>query len=321
MITISLCMIVKNEQQHLRRCLDSLQGLMDELIIVDTGSTDATKEIAAEYTDKVYEFSWTDDFSEARNFALSKATKDYIYVADADEILDEENRNRFFALKQVLLPEIEIVQMKYGNQMEYNTVYNYEEEYRPKLFKRIREFRYIDPMHETLQIAPVIYDSEVVITHKPHESHAKRDFAFFQKIISRGERLGKRILNMYAKELFIAGEDADVLAAAPYFEQVLTEEDRSMDEVMDALIVLTRAEQMKENTVTFFKYAMKVMVAAPCSEVCYELGEFYMSQGDYGEAMLWYQNAISETEAVLSRSYQEEKPKNRLDFLTKMEVK
>ena len=86
MITVSLCMIVKNEEQILQRCLDSLAGLMDEIIIVDTGSTDATKEIAAKYTDKVYDFVWIDDFSAARNFAFSKAGMEYIYSADADEM-------------------------------------------------------------------------------------------------------------------------------------------------------------------------------------------------------------------------------------------
>ena len=84
MISISMCMIVKNEQDILARCLDSYAGTYDELIIVDTGSTDNTKEIAAHYTDKIYDFEWINDFSAARNFAFSKATKEYIYSADAD---------------------------------------------------------------------------------------------------------------------------------------------------------------------------------------------------------------------------------------------
>ena len=86
MISISLCMIVKNEAEILARCLDSLAGLMDEIIIVDTGSTDDTKEIARQYTDLVYDFSWCDDFAAARNFSFSKATKEYIYAPDADEV-------------------------------------------------------------------------------------------------------------------------------------------------------------------------------------------------------------------------------------------
>ena len=71
MITISVCMIVKNEERVLERCLDSLRGLMDELIIVDTGSADRTKEIAARYTDKIYDFAWVGDFSAARNLTAT----------------------------------------------------------------------------------------------------------------------------------------------------------------------------------------------------------------------------------------------------------
>ena len=69
MATISLCMIVKNEEQVLARCLDSVADLMDEIIIVDTGSTDRTKEVAARYTDQIYDFTWIGDFSAARNFS------------------------------------------------------------------------------------------------------------------------------------------------------------------------------------------------------------------------------------------------------------
>ena len=93
MVTMSLCMIVKNEEKVLRRCLDSLSDIADEIIIADTGSSDSTKDIALEYTSNVYDFQWTGDFAEARNFVSSKATKDYIYTADADEYLDDENRD------------------------------------------------------------------------------------------------------------------------------------------------------------------------------------------------------------------------------------
>ena len=73
MVTISLCMIVKNEERILARCLDSVKDLVDEIVIVDTGSADATRRIAQTYTDRVYDFTWIDDFSAARNFAFSKA--------------------------------------------------------------------------------------------------------------------------------------------------------------------------------------------------------------------------------------------------------
>jgi glycosyltransferase involved in cell wall biosynthesis len=66
MATVSVAMIVKNEEKILARCLDSLSGIYDELIIVDTGSNDGTKDIAMKYTDKVYDFEWCDDFIAAR---------------------------------------------------------------------------------------------------------------------------------------------------------------------------------------------------------------------------------------------------------------
>lgn len=89
MPTISLCMIVKNEEAHIARCLDSVAELVDEIIIVDTGSTDRTVEIVSEYTSLVYLYPWRDDFSEARNHSFSKASMDYCMWMDADDILEE----------------------------------------------------------------------------------------------------------------------------------------------------------------------------------------------------------------------------------------
>ncbi|KGP80875.1 MULTISPECIES: glycosyltransferase [unclassified Paenibacillus] len=86
--TISLCMIVKNEEQVLGRCLESVKDVVNEIIIVDTGSTDMTLDIARKYTDKIYSFEWVNDFSAARNESLKYATSDYILVLDADEYLE-----------------------------------------------------------------------------------------------------------------------------------------------------------------------------------------------------------------------------------------
>lgn len=205
MVTISLCMIVKNEERILARCLDSLKGLTEEIIIVDTGSTDATKEIAAGYTDRIYDFAWTGSFSDARNFAFSKAKMDYIYSADADEVLDAENRAAFLQMKEVLLPEIEIVQMYYVNQLANGTIYNFDKELRPKLFKRNRSFQWQGAIHEQVGITPVIYDSEICIRHLPEENHKDRDLAAFARLVETGEPLDKRLHNIYAKELFISG--------------------------------------------------------------------------------------------------------------------
>ncbi len=97
MSTISLCMIVKNEEKVLGRCLDSVQGVVDEMIIVDTGSQDQTVAIAKTYTDKVYTTKWEGDFSKARNTALEKATCKYCLVLDADEVLEGDAKSKLKA--------------------------------------------------------------------------------------------------------------------------------------------------------------------------------------------------------------------------------
>lgn len=84
---ISICIIVKDEEENIKICLDNLAKLEYEIIVIDTGSTDNTKSIASQYTDKVYDFKWCDDFSAARNYAIEKSTKEYILMVDSDEFL------------------------------------------------------------------------------------------------------------------------------------------------------------------------------------------------------------------------------------------
>lgn len=300
MITVSLCMIVKNEAEVLKRCLDSVADLVEEIIIVDTGSDDGTKQIAAQYTQKVYDFTWVDDFSAARNFACSKATMEYIYSADADEVLDEENRRRFRLLKETLLPEIEVVQMKYANQLQFRTVYNFDEEYRPKLFKRVREFVWEAPIHETLRMTPVVYDSDIVIEHRPKESHAGRDLAAFRRQIEKGYRLSGRLHNMYARELLMAGEPEDFAAAIPFFVESASDEAGTPEEFQEACCVIARGARMLGNAMLFHKYADKVIAGEGNSEICHELGLYYEEQGDPEEAAVWFYNAVYETRPILN---------------------
>ena len=295
MITISLCMIVKNEEAVLARCLDSVAPLMDEIIIVDTGSTDRTKEIAANYTDKVYDFVWCDDFSAARNFSFSKATMDYIYAPDADEYIDELNRAQFAQLKELLLPEIEIVQMHYITQLEHNTVQNSRNELRPKLFRRLRTFTWIDPIHETVRLDPVVYDSDIEILHLPQGAHQNRDFAIFEKAYARDRRLSSRIIRMYAKELLKCGSAADFANASCLFEELYEKEPAS-----EYASILAHHYRVNGNIHKFFSVALKNVAIGSCSEICYELGCYYMDQKDYMEASLWFTNAAFETEPVLN---------------------
>nr|WP_318010822.1 glycosyltransferase family 2 protein [Bacillus sp. RAR_GA_16] len=102
MVSISLCLIVKNEEAVLGTCLHSIHDIVDEINIIDTGSDDKTKEIAKSYQANIYDFTWVNDFAKARNFAFSKATKEYILWLDADDVFLEEDRQKLKRLKETL---------------------------------------------------------------------------------------------------------------------------------------------------------------------------------------------------------------------------
>ena len=113
MVSVSLCMIVKNEEDVLARCLESAADLVEEIVIVDTGSTDSTREIAARFTGQVYDFPWRDDFAAARNESFARASMDYCLWLDADDVLLEADREAFLKLKETLDPAVNVVMAPY----------------------------------------------------------------------------------------------------------------------------------------------------------------------------------------------------------------
>jgi glycosyltransferase involved in cell wall biosynthesis len=90
---VSLCLIAKNEEANLPACLPSVAGLVEEMIVVDTGSTDRTKEVAAQLGARVFDFTWVDSFAAARNESLRHATGDWILWLDGDELFTEADRS------------------------------------------------------------------------------------------------------------------------------------------------------------------------------------------------------------------------------------
>lgn len=312
MITITTCMIVKNESKFLARCLDCIKQFSDEIVIIDTGSTDNTIEIASQYTNCIYSFDWIDDFAAARNYSFSKATKDYIYIADADEVIDITNIQKIQQLKQVLLPEIEIVEMYYANQLQFSTTYNYDKEYRPKLVKRLRSFTWIEPIHEHLLLDPIIYESDIEILHCPDTLHAPRDFSVFQKELASNQVLSPRLTNLYARELFIAGSDDDFLAAKAYFQQLSTQV-LAESELKTVQCVLAKCALIEHDMLQLMTQALKNMATGDGSaEICYVVGEFYQQCQQYQEAILWFYNAAKEATTELNIHYGGDYPLQKL---------
>ena len=309
MITISVCMIVKNEENNLGRCLESLKSIADEIIVVDTGSTDETKAIAAKYTDKVYDYAWNGSFSDARNYAFSLAKCDYIYSADADEEIDGDNVHKFMHLKEALLPEIDIVQMYYCNQLENNTIYNFDRELRPKLYKRVRNFVWEEIIHEAVRLNPLVFDSDIEIIHRPGPGHSDRDLAAFERLVKVDGTMNRRLTEIYAKELYVSGSDAHFVTAAEYFSGLCDDENVDEDIMTMALAVCARAARITGDDCKLLKYATRAAAGeAMCSELCCELATFFLDKGDKAEAHLWFYNAANETVPLMNIRYGSEIP-------------
>ena len=147
---ISLTMIVRNESAHLANCLESVKNEVDEIIIVDTGSTDDTVRIAERYTPNVYSFPWNNDFSAARNFAIKHASSDWILALDADEEVQCQDSFNFHALlnrendkEAFLLPLLNPIS---DSTEEYNTFYVL------RLFRNNGTYQYVGKIHEQVSI-------------------------------------------------------------------------------------------------------------------------------------------------------------------------
>lgn len=198
---ISLCMIVKNEEEVLARCLESVQPLVDELIIVDTGSDDETITIARNYTDLIYQIPWEDDFAKARNFAFSKATGDYIMWLDADDSISPENVKRFHALKNILLQESpDMVMCPYDTAFDGDTpLFTF---YRERLVKNGAGLKWQGRVHECIAPHGKVIRSEFRVFHLGSEKErGRRNLHIYQKWAGE-EPLGPRDQFYYGRELY-----------------------------------------------------------------------------------------------------------------------
>ncbi|WBW96577.1 TPR domain-containing glycosyltransferase [Oceanirhabdus sp. W0125-5] len=141
-------MIVKNEEDNLERCLKSAEGIADEIIIVDTGSSDSTVEIAKKYTPNVYFFKWINDFSAARNFSLSKATGDWILILDADDEL--KNNQKDYIRELTTDTSIDVYCFNTLNIINENDKKNIAVNLNPRLFQNKPGYKYEGAVHNQL---------------------------------------------------------------------------------------------------------------------------------------------------------------------------
>ncbi|MDR1702978.1 MAG: glycosyltransferase [Sporomusaceae bacterium] len=299
MVTISLCLIVKNEAAVLARCLNSVKSAVDEIIIVDTGSTDDTKAIAAKFTDQVYDFKWIDDFAAARNEAFSKATMDYQMWLDADDVLPAAELAKLLALKEKLDPAVEIVTMKYythfdaqGNLLNSST--------RGRLFKRTKRYRWEDPIHEYITLDGIIHFSDIIVHHRqnPKEGHHKRNLSIYEKMESSGAALTPRQIYYFAREL---KDHAQWAKAVYYFEKFLqTGQGWSEDNIATCynLSILYNALGDQDKILPILTKSF--LYGEPRAEICSEIAYYYKRAKNTKLAYAWFKiaAALGEPESI-----------------------
>ncbi|HEY9166523.1 MAG TPA: glycosyltransferase [Candidatus Kryptonia bacterium] len=182
---LSLCMIVRNEQDYLPKCLASVKGIVDEIVVVDTGSTDNTLRIAEQHGARVVNQKWGNDFSSARNKSLELATGDWILVLDADEELSPETRAKIKSL--ISGTKADGLEVCVRSQLPEGDAAVFEDTILVRLFRNKKDYRYFLPIHEQIRQSierhgGTIAPSDLMITH---HGYAKGEV---QGIESRAER-------------------------------------------------------------------------------------------------------------------------------------
>ena len=146
--SVSLCMIVKDEEKNIARCLESVRPVVSEIIIVDTGSSDNTRQIAAQFGAKIIEYKWGDDFAKARNYSIRHARSDFVLFLDADEVLDKSSYPFFKNLKRPKEPSSYFA--KIVNLTNKDNVQSCAEHFSTRLWTKHHSFKFSGRVHEVL---------------------------------------------------------------------------------------------------------------------------------------------------------------------------
>jgi glycosyltransferase involved in cell wall biosynthesis len=165
---ISICMMVKNEEKNLERCLDSLKVFLDdplvELIIIDTGSTDKTVDIAKKYTSKLYFHEWNNNFSEMRNISISYATGKWLFLIDGDECLEDPIKT-FKLLIENDLENYNTIQFNIKSYLNMSEDSNYSVLPQPRVFRNDGTFRYEGTVHNQPVFKTPILETDIIVEH------------------------------------------------------------------------------------------------------------------------------------------------------------
>ena len=294
MCTVSLCMIVRDEEQVLGRCLNSVAGLADEIIIVDTGSTDATPRIAAAYTDKVYDFPWQDDFAVARNAAFDRATCDFCLWLDADDVLLAADRQELARLKNRLDDTVDVVMLRYntGFDDQGRPAFGY---YRERLVRRAAGFRWQGAVHEVIDTSQArgrVLWSDCAVTHwKLGCPDPQRNLRIFEGLLHRGARLDLRQQFYYARELYYNRRYGEALAV---FGRFLAAEGGWLENRLEACRQMAYCwYALGRRDKALGALLQSLAYDRPRAETCCDLGAHFMGEEAWDQAVYWFRQALA----------------------------
>lgn len=312
---ISLCMIVKDEEEYLENCLKSVEGLVDDIIIVDTGSKDSTKEIAKKFTEKIFDFNWEDDFSDARNFSISKASREWILILDADETISKKDHSKIKELIEEDKCDAIIFDLRdYTNKTGYAGVISakgddYDESKVAtgfhiskllRLFKNDKGYFFEGKIHETPYKSienkkGIIIESEIVIHHFGNlnqerflNKRGRNAELLMQRLKNRdfGEKTKDRIYFELGRELINLKRFDD---AINYFEQAV-----DLKEDFEYLLGLGGLYLLKKRFFDSEKILKKAVLLNPQSSSAHDnLGVIYAQTGEFNKAIRRFEKALA----------------------------
>ncbi len=279
-------MIVKNEEETLARAITPMLSVADQIIVVDTGSADRTREVAAGLGAEVYETVWSDDFSAARNFSFSLSRCAYNMWLDADDVVPEETVETLRALKGHMCAETYFMPYETGMVKGKPTLRYFRE----RILKNIPAYRFSGAVHEA--VACPISGREYInapICHLPVGEHGSRNLLIYRKRKKEGRYFSARDEYYYARELLYHGY---VQTAKKHFRAFLRREDGWVEDKICALNLLAEEERKGGNptrakTLLYRSFSY----GAPRAETCYRLGSAYFATQEYETAAFWYEAA------------------------------
>ncbi len=195
-------MIVKNEEAVLSRALKTAKTYADEIIVVDTGSTDKTVNVALSFTPNVFYFSWRDDFSAARNFAFEAATGDYVMWLDADDVIKSEEAEKIKKLKESADKDIYMFSYAMGFNENNEPTFSF---FRERMIKRGLYF--CGFVHEAVPLIGKVEKVEITVEHRKEadKPSGKRNLELYRKALKRGVKFCGRDYFYYSRELYFNG--------------------------------------------------------------------------------------------------------------------